>query len=161
MRKKPRRDIRDLSRRLGVVDVKDAPSKIFIVHESSSKATWVALKSSGFSQDPGYRTRASFANSTKERVNLEHRQVSPRFYLPNRRDGRFYTREFKHEPLKRGGKPDLKPLSGPRSCSNCYCCFRLRSNVFLIVTAEFRLHLSVVYDRVLIVESCSWTGVLS
>lgn len=155
MRKKPRRDIRDLSRRLGVVDVKDAPSKIFIVHESSSKATWVALKSSGFSQDPGYRTRASFANSTKERVNLEHWQVSPRFYLPNRRDGRFYTREFKHEPLKRGGKPDLKPLSGPRSCSNCYCCFRLRSNVFLIVASEFRLHLSVVYDPVLIVESCS------
>lgn len=108
---------------------------------------------------PGYRTRASFANSTKERVNLEHRQVSPRFYLPNKRQREILYSEIRARAGKTQGKPEtLNPCQGP-SCSNCYCCFRLRSNVFLIVgvssTPKCRLRSSL-DRRKLFVNRCSF-----
>lgn len=141
---------------LGVVDVKDAPSKIFIVHESASKTTQVALKSSGSSQD--IEQGRPLQIQQRSEVNLEHRQVS--FYLPNRDKREILYSEIRARAVKTQGKSKL--LSGPqRIVQIVTCCFRLRSNVFLIVAVKFRLHVSVVYDPVWIVESCSWTGVLS
>lgn len=112
MTKKPRRGIQAgiCLVVLGVVDVKDAPSKIFIVHESASKTTQVALKSSGSSQD--IEQGRPLQIQQRSEVNLEHRQVSPRFYLPNRDKREILYSEIRARAVKTQGKSKL--LSGPQ-----------------------------------------------